>query len=263
MTRQEHMTAEGFARSRDGFFITGTDTGVGKTRIATGLLHALSARGFRAVGMKPVAAGAHDEDGTLVNEDVTALKRASSVAAPHALVNPYCFTPAIAPHLAAAEAGVGIDLARIRTSCLGLLEIADVVVVEGAGGFCVPLGRDFGMADVAAELRFPVILVVGMRLGCLNHALLTAAAVRAAGLPLKAWVANHIDPEMERPDENVAALEQRLGAPLLARCPYRETIDPAALASELRIDELQLLSDVTLNPSPPTALPKGEGRFEK
>lgn len=226
-----------------GFFITGTDTGVGKTRVATALLHALSARGLRAVGMKPVAAGAHDEGGRLLNEDVAFLNAASSVAAPHALVNPYCFAPPIAPHLAAAEARVSIDIQHIRTSCLALSGLSDWVVVEGAGGFCVPLGPDAGMADVARELGFPVILVVGMRLGCLNHALLTAAAVRAMGLTLKAWVANHIDPHMERPDENVAALEQRLGAPLLARCAYGETSDPASFAQELRIDELQLLSD--------------------
>ena len=233
------MTADRSWRGGKGFFVTGTDTGVGKTRIASALLHALAGRGLRAVGMKPVAAGAHDEAGTLMNEDVAVLKSASSVAAPHVLVNPYCFTSAIAPHLAAAEAGVIIDPGHIIRSCLALLEMADVVVVEGAGGFCVPLGPHSGMADLARELGFPVILVVGMRLGCLNHALLTAAAVRAMGLPLQAWVANHIDPAMQRPDENVATLERRLGAPLLARCAYSETSDPAALAHELRIDVLQ------------------------
>lgn len=233
------MAADGAPAPARGFFITGTDTGVGKTRIATALLHALSFRGLKTVGMKPIAAGAHEEAGTLMNEDVTALNRASSIAAPHALVNPYCFAPAIAPHLAAAEAGVTIDLGRITAACVELLELADIVVVEGAGGFCVPLGPHFGMDDLARALGLPVILVVGMRLGCLNHALLTAAAVRATGLPVAGWVANHIDPQMARADENVATLVERLGAPLLARCRYHETSDPAAIAHELRIDELQ------------------------
>jgi dethiobiotin synthetase len=231
------------AHRTKGYFVTGTDTGVGKTRSATALLHAFSMRGLRAVGMKPVAAGAEDEAGTLINDDVTALLRASSVAAPHALVNPYCFAPAIAPHLAAAEAGISIDFARIKAACLELMALADVVVVEGAGGFCVPLGRGVGMDRVAREIGFPVILVVGMRLGCLNHALLTAAAVRATGLPLIGWVANHIDPAMERADANVATLEQELGVPLLARCRHAETCDPAVLAREFAIDELQLASE--------------------
>lgn len=239
------MTANGAPAPARGFFITGTDTGVGKTRIATALLHALSVRGLKTVGMKPVAAGAHDEAGTLMNEDVTALKRASSIAAPHALVNPYCFAPAIAPHLAAAEAGVTIDLGHITAACARLLELADIVVVEGAGGFCVPLGPHLDMADLARKLGFPVIVVVGMRLGCLNHAMLTAAAVRAAGLPFAGWVANHIDTAMQRADENVATLIERLDAPLLARCRYRETSDPAAIAHELRIDELQFASTLS------------------
>ncbi len=256
------MTVDRSPTPGRGFFVTGTDTGVGKTRVATALLYGLSMRGLRTVGMKPVAAGAHDAAGTLMNEDVIALNRASTIAAPHALVNPYCFAPAIAPHLAAAEAGVVIDLRHIKAACLELSNLADVVVVEGAGGFSVPLGPRAGMDDLARELGFPVILVVGMRLGCLNHALLTAAAIRATGLAVTGWVANHIDREMQRADENVATLAERLGAPLLGRCPYRETSDSAAVAHELRIDELQLSSDVTPDPSPPTPFRKGEGRFE-
>lgn len=236
------MTADRSLLHHKGFFVTGTDTGIGKTRIACALLHAFTTRGLRAVGMKPVAAGAEGQPGRLVNDDVSALQAAGNVAAPAGLVNPYCFEPAIAPHLAAAEAGVTIDIEHIRTSCLELSRLADVVVVEGAGGFCVPLGPHFGMADLARELGFPVILVVGMRLGCLNHALLTAAAVESAGLPLRAWVANHVEPDMARADENVAAISERLGAPLLARCAYRVASTPTEVAQELRIDELQLLS---------------------
>ena len=225
-----------------GFFVTGTDTGVGKTRVACALLHALAAQGSSTIGMKPVAAGAQIVAGRLVNEDASALKAASSAAAPDALVNPYCFAPPLAPHIAAAEAGVEIDLARIKSACVGLAALAQWVVVEGAGGFCVPLGPRFGMDDLARELGLPVILVVGMRLGCLSHALLTARAVRAAGLPLAAWVANHVDPDMAAADENVAALTQRLGAPLLARLAFAPGRHPQEVSRELNIAHLQLSS---------------------
>jgi len=199
-----------------GFFVTGTDTGVGKTRVACALLRALVRSGVRAVGMKPVAAGAvHDAEG-LLNEDVAALNAASTFVAPRALVNPYCFEPAIAPHIAAARAGVVIELARIASAFEALALQADTVVVEGAGGFCIPLGDAFDSADLAERLGLPVILVVGLRLGCLSHALLTAQAIRARGLTLAGWIANRIDPAMEAVDENVSALAGRLGAPLLA-----------------------------------------------
>jgi dethiobiotin synthetase len=202
-----------------GFFVTGTDTGVGKTRVACALLRALVRSGVRAVGMKPVAAGAvHDAEG-LLNEDVAALNTASAFVAPRALVNPYCFEPAIAPHIAAARVGVEIELARIAAAFNALTLQADTVVVEGAGGFCIPLGDALDSAELAARLGLPVILVVGLRLGCLNHALLTAQAVRARGLTLAGWIANRIDPAMEAVDENVSALADRLGAPLLAEWP--------------------------------------------
>ena len=169
--------------------------------------------------MKPVAAGAvHDAEG-LLNEDVAELNAASTFVAPRALVNPYCFEPAIAPHIAAARAGVNIELARIVTAFDALALQADMVVVEGAGGFCIPLGDAFDSADLAERLDLPVILVVGLRLGCLNHALLTAQAIRARGLRLAGWIANRIDPAMEAVDENVFALADRLGAPLLAEWP--------------------------------------------
>lgn len=212
---------------RRGFFVTGTDTGVGKTLIACALLRAYGAAGVRAAGFKPVAAGALREGSRLLNDDVQALQAAAGVEVEDRLANPYCFEPPIAPHIAAAEAGVSIDRGRLLEAYAGLEARAEAVVVEGAGGFRVPLGDAFDSADLAAALGLPVVLVVGMRLGCLNHALLTAAAIDAAGLTLAGWVANHVDPAMSHKAENVAALEARLHAPLLARIEY----DPAADAS--------------------------------
>jgi len=221
-----------------GFFVTGTDTGVGKTVVACALLHAFANRGLRTVGMKPVAAGATENDAALANDDVAALRAASTVAAPNDLVNPYCFAPPIAPHIAAAQAGVEIDLDRLQRAFLGLQALADCVIVEGAGGFLVPLGPDIDMRDLAVRLGLPVILVVGLRLGCLNHALLTAESVERAGLRLGGWVANHTDPDMACIDENVRTLESRLRPPLLARIPYCGTIDAARVACEINIDLL-------------------------
>lgn len=222
-----------------GFFVTGTDTGVGKTLVACALLNAYARQGLRAVGMKPVAAGAAEQGGRLVNDDVMALTAASSVAAAAELLNPYCFAPPIAPHIAAAEAGVIIDLQRIRHAYRALTAIADRVIVEGAGGFRVPLGRDGDTARLAAMIGLPVVLVVGMRLGCINHALLTADAVRASGLVLAGWVANHIDPAMSHADENVATLEARLGAPLVARIAHEENPDAVRIAAMLNADFLR------------------------
>ena len=222
-----------------GLFVTGTDTGVGKTLVSCALLRAYAARGLRAAGMKPVAAGARPEAGRLVNDDVVALTAAGNVRVPADLLNPYCFGPAIAPHIAADLAGVMIDFARVADALRTLASLADRVVVEGAGGFRVPLSTDRDMADLAVALALPVVMVVGMRLGCLNHALLTAEAVRARGLPLHSWVANHVVPAMPYADENVAALEARLGAPLLARIDYDPLAGSARIACELRGDLLQ------------------------
>lgn len=225
--------------TRRGYFVTGTDTGVGKTLVACALLHAYQRLGLRAIGMKPVAAGAQFKEGRLENDDVAKLKAASNVVAPDELVNPYCLAPAIAPHIAAAHAGVTIEIERIRNAYLALAPMADRVVVEGAGGYKVPLGSRLDTSHLAAALELPVVLVVAMRLGCLNHALLTADAVRSSGLALACWVANHVDPAMSHADENVAALAERLPAPLLARIAYRENSDPAQVAIELRVDLLQ------------------------
>jgi len=201
-----------------GIFVTGTDTGVGKTVVATALLRGLAASGRRAAGMKPVSAGY--SVGESVNPDVVLLCNAGNVDAPLADRNPFAFAPAIAPHLAAAEAGVCIDLALIAAAYARLAACADVVVVEGAGGVLVPVDATRDMLDIAARLTLPVLLVVGMRLGCLNHALLSAAAIRARGLRLAGWVANFVDPQMRAGKANVDALSLRLPAPLLAEVAW-------------------------------------------
>ena len=207
------------------WFVAGTDTEIGKTFVACALLHALRDQGYSAIGMKPVAAGT-DENGR--NDDVEALLAAASVKAPRELVNPYLFAPAIAPHIAAVEENRPIDLERIADALAALRPLADAIIVEGVGGFCVPLGPQVDAADLAQRLALPVILVVGMRLGCINHALLSAQAIAARGLPLAGWVANRIDPQMARFDENLASLEARLAAPLLGVIPAHSTPEQAA-----------------------------------
>jgi dethiobiotin synthetase len=201
-----------------GIFVTGTDTGVGKTVVAVALLRALAASGQRAAAMKPVSAGIACD--ASVNADVDALVRAGNVDVALADCNPFAFAPAVAPHLAAAGAGVHIDLAVIEAAYLRIAARSDVVVVEGAGGVRVPIDAQHDMLDIAAALRLPVLLVVGMRLGCLNHALLSAAAIDARGLQLSGWVANCIDPEMRAVAANIADLGLRLRAPLIAQVVF-------------------------------------------
>ena len=196
----------------NGLFVTGTDTGVGKTRVAVALIHALRAQGLRVAAMKPVAAGS--EPGEL-NDDVRALLQAANVSADLRDVNPYSFAPPIAPHLAAQQAGIRIELPVVVAACARLAAAADVVVVEGAGGWHVPLNEREDMADLAQALGLPVVLVVGLRLGCLNHALLTAESIDRRGLSWAGWVGNAIDPEMAARAANLEALQTRLPAPCL------------------------------------------------
>jgi len=177
------------------------------------LLEALKRAGVRALGMKPVAAGI-DADATL-NDDVRALVAASGLSSDSRSINPYAFVPAVAPHLAAAAVGDSIKLSRIVEAYGELSRSADVVIVEGAGGALVPLTDRDDMLDIAAELRLPLLLVVGVRLGCLNHARLTALAIRLRGLECIGWVANRIDPAMVLAEENVATLRDALPAPLI------------------------------------------------
>lgn len=200
-----------------GYFVTGTDTGIGKTTFAVALIHALRQRGLKVAAMKPVAAGGDLIAGKCVNEDVLALSQAADIQVDLSIINPYAFAPPIAPHIAAAQAGKTIDLPHIVSAYTALAAQADVVVVEGAGGLCVPLNAQHDIADLVEALRLPIILVVGMRLGCLNHALLTAAAITQRDLKWTGWVANILDPEMRALEENITSLESRLPSPNLGR----------------------------------------------
>ena len=217
-----------------GVFVTGTDTGVGKTLAACALLHALAAQGVRAFPMKPVAAGASQRDGRWINEDTALLLEAAGRDASLAdLCTPVLLREPMAPHIAAAREGRAISLPVVRHAFDSVAGNEDFVVVEGVGGFRVPLCDAVDTVDLAKLFGFPVVMVVGLRLGCLNHALLTAQAIGAAGLAFAGWIANAIDPAMAVPEENVEALRTRLGAPLLGRFPHSTAPDPRALAARL------------------------------
>lgn len=225
-----------------GWFITGTDTGVGKTRMACLLLEALAREGKRAIGMKPVASGCRETAAGLRSEDAERLQAVSGVAVDYAEVNPYAFAPGTAPHLAARESGKEIRNEKILESFQRLRQKAPWTVVEGIGGWMVPLGEHLTMADVVRAMRLPVILVVGLRLGCLNHTLLTATAIQRNGVLLAGWIANQIDPAMTHVDENIAALRERIEAPLLARFPYRVSGQDSALAPVFPRDTIMHLT---------------------
>jgi dethiobiotin synthetase len=219
-----------------GLFVAGTDTGVGKTLAACALLHALRRRHERVVGMKPVAAGAIRVGDAWTSEDALALRAASSIAVPPELDNPVLLPEPMSPHLAAERAGVRIDIGRIVRSYRQLAQRADAVVVEGAGGFLVPLSAGETGADLAQALGLPIVLVVGLRLGCLNHALLTAEAIRARGLLLAGWICNRIEPQMLQADGNVAYLRAQLRTPLLADIPFCSEPDARAIAMQVPSD---------------------------
>jgi len=220
------------------WFVTGTDTAVGKTIVANALLRCARDAGLSTLGLKPVAAGCYLRDGRFVNEDAWELLHSSTVKVSYEDVNPVALREPMAPHIAAAREKVSLDAAALRDHCAGLAQRADFTLVEGAGGWLVPLDDSVTLADLAADLGFPVILVVGMRLGCINHALLSIAAIEQAGLPLAGWVANHIDPDMAVQDANVATLEARIGAPLLGRIPHLETVGAVMAARHLQLDAL-------------------------
>lgn len=209
------------------YLVTGTDTGVGKTLVTAALLRALVARGWRSVGMKPVAAGARWLDGAWRNDDVEMLAAAGNVALPVALRCPYLLPEALAPHIAAEHAGVRLQLAPLLQAYAALCAQAEAVVVEGVGGFCVPLAEDFGTQDLARALGLPVILVVGLRLGCLNHAALSVEAIRARGLPVAGWVANAVDAHMAEARRNIETLQHIIAAPCLGRIPWMAPAEPA------------------------------------
>jgi dethiobiotin synthetase len=223
-------------------FVTGTDTGVGKTRIAAGLCRAFAARGARVAAMKPVASGCALTTDGLRNEDALTLLAAMTVRARYSEVNPYAFAPAIAPHIAAAEAGVSVDFDVLDRAFDRLRLQSDVLIVEGAGGWLAPLDATRGFADLAARWQMDVVLVVGMRLGCLNHALLTAESIERRGLRLRGWVANAIDSQFERLTENVSSLRARIPAPCLGCLPFEPEYAPEIVARSLQVDALATLS---------------------
>jgi dethiobiotin synthetase len=215
----------------------GTDTGVGKTLVACAVLHALRATGLAPLPMKPVATGCDATPQGPRNDDVTRLIAASGRDLTQEEVSPVRYLPPIAPHIAAAEAGRPVDLEYLVAHAAQLARHGPLVV-EGAGGFLVPVDAKHTLADLAVALGLPMVLVVGMRLGCLNHALLTVEAIAARGLRLAGWVANGIDPQFERAEENLATLVGRIPAPLLATSPWSATPDPAALAATLSLPAL-------------------------
>ena len=198
-----------------GLFITGTDTDCGKTYVARALVGILRDRGFRVAGFKPVAAGAVSTVDGLRNDDALTLLAEGGVDVAYDRVNPYCFAAPIAPHLAAADAGTPIELAPILRAFQALSADADAVIAEGAGGWLVPLGGDLDMAGLAAGLGLPVLMVVGLRLGCLNHARLTEQAILARGLSLAGWIGTQVDPCMPRLEDNLTTLGEVLAAPCL------------------------------------------------
>jgi len=222
-----------------GYFVTGTDTGVGKTCVSLGLMRALQRQGHVVMGMKPVASGCSRTAWGLVNEDARQLQACASFNVSYQYVNPYAFEAAVAPHLAAECDGVPIEIPRIKRSCRELTAEADRVVVEGIGGWLVPINDTQTMADVALALGLPVIMVVAIRLGCLSQALLTAAAISESGLQLVGWVANRIDPGCEQQDGNIMTLTQRLAAPLLADLAYSD--DAVRLEEQAGRMNLELL----------------------
>jgi dethiobiotin synthetase len=217
-------------------FITGTDTGVGKTYAAVTLIRALVASGRKVAAMKPVASGAHETPEGLRNDDALALHAAMNVRASYDEVNPYCYAEPIAPHIAAAQSGRPVDIELLDRAFERLALRADALIVEGAGGWLVPLNEHCNFADLALRWQLGVVLVVGLRLGCLNHALLSAESIRAHGAAFAGWVGNHIDAEMSKAAENIATLRARLGAPCLGILPHGSIrLDAAVDLSLLQI----------------------------
>ncbi len=216
-------------------YVTGTDTGIGKTVASCALLHALRGHGLRAIGMKPVASGCEQVEGRWRNADALALLDASDLQPAYADLNPYALPLPLAPELAAREAGIEVSLQGLLESHARLAAQADALVVEGVGGWAAPLSATLMQADFVHALRMPVLLVVGLRLGCLNHALLSARAIAADGAQLAGWIASHVVPGMERVEDNLRTLRERLPAPCWGVLPYAIDPDPALMAAQLRI----------------------------
>ncbi|GHA80042.1 dethiobiotin synthase [Cognatilysobacter bugurensis] len=218
-------------------FVTGTDTGAGKSIASAALLHALRAKGLRAVGMKPVASGCIPTPDGWRNDDALSLRDASDPVPAYDDINPFALPEPLAPELAAADAGVEIGLDPILAAYARLAAQADAVVVEGVGGWAAPLTATLDQVDLVRALDLPVVLVVGLRLGCINHARLTARAIEADGARLIGWIASEVDPDMARVDDNFRILQARLAAPCWGRLPHRVPPDAAALAAGLRVPD--------------------------
>ena len=220
------------------FFITGTDTGVGKTLVSCALVHALKARGLKVAGMKPVASGGDMTAQGLCNSDALALQHAANVSADYSIINPYCFEPAIAPHLAARQIGASIELPILQKAYRQLVAQAEVVIVEGAGGWRVPLEPNGYLSDFPEAEDMAVILVVGLRLGCINHAVLSAEVIQSGPCRLIGWVGNGIDPSFAPLQANLDTLRERLSAPCLGVLPYAASPDAVTLSQRLNLDTL-------------------------
>lgn len=232
--------SSGFLQGRPMFslYITGTDTGIGKTLTSCALLHALRGQGLRAVGMKPVASGSVWHQDHWENEDAQALQAAGMPGVAYAQINPFALEHPLAPELAARDAGIEVTLPPMLSAYAALAQQADALVVEGVGGWEAPLSATMMQVDLVRALKLPVLLVVGLRLGCLNHALLSARAIVADGVHLAGWVGSHVDPEMARVEDNLQMLRARLPAPCWGVLPHAPNAEPAALAAQLNIPVL-------------------------
>lgn len=225
--------------NKSSYFVTGTDTGVGKTLVTAALLHAFAKTGLRVTGMKPIAAGAELIDGELWNEDVAMLAAASNTNLPRELTTTYLLREPAAPHIAAQLEHVSLDMQQLLDCYQQIAQQSDCVIVEGVGGFCVPINDEVDTADLAVQLGLDVVMVVGLRLGCINHALLTAEAIKARGLNLVGWVANQIDVNMSHQQANLQALEQRLPAPLIGVVPWMAAVSAQVAADKIDISRIK------------------------
>ena len=218
-----------------GYFITGTDTGIGKTWSTLALMQYFKNQGKTVLGMKPIASGCHTVDGCVRNEDALLLQKHASVSLPYQDVNPYAFAPPVSPHIAAEQAGVEIELEQITQLYKRLKKQADIVLVEGVGGWLVPLNANQDIADLAEKLNLPVIVVVGMRLGCINQARMTFSALQKTGVKCQGWIASCVEQDMLMLDENIQTLCQSTEFPLLAVLPYLEKFNPESLAEKINL----------------------------
>lgn len=230
-----------------GLFVTGTDTESGKTYVSRTLVKVLRDSGFRVAGFKPIAAGAEVRDGKLRNDDALTLMSEGGLDLPYEQINPYCFAPPVAPHLAASDVDVVIDPAAILAAFRALAEQSDAVIAEGAGGWLVPLSQGYDMADLALMLGLPVVMVVGLRLGCLNHARLTEQMIRARGAKLAGWVGSQVDPNMSRVDENLKSLDELLLSPCLGVLAHPEASEAVSLARPITLQGIAPAAGLSQN----------------